>query len=95
MTDPIRAQDDAVLVDVLVVPNASNSQVVGVHGSRIKVRVAGAPEKGKANKAVVDLLVEATGAKRGGVVSGRTHRHKTVKLWPVGIESVRRALGAF
>jgi hypothetical protein len=92
MTDLIRAQDDSVLVDVLVVPNASNSQVVGLHGSRIKVRVAGPPERGKANKAVVDLLVEATGARRGEVVSGRTHRHKTVKLWPADTEAVRKAL---
>jgi uncharacterized protein (TIGR00251 family) len=92
MTDPIRAQDDAVLVDVLVVPNASRSQVVGIHGSRIKVRVAGPPEKGKANKAVADLLVQATSARRGEVVSGRTHRHKTIKLWPADIETVRNAL---
>lgn len=80
------------LVEVHVVPNASKSQIVGLHGSRIKVRVTGSPEKGKANKAVVALLVKATGARRGQVVSGRTHRNKTIELWPADSDKVRAVL---
>ncbi|GMQ93487.1 MAG: DUF167 domain-containing protein [Acidimicrobiia bacterium] len=88
----IRAEKDTVLVDVLVVPNASRTTVVGVHGDRIKVRVAAAPEKGNANRAVERLLAVSTGAGRAAVVSGQTARIKTVRLWGVGVETVRACL---
>ncbi len=88
----IRTEQDSVLVDVLVVPNASRTAVVGVHGDRIKVRVAAAPEKGNANRAVEQLLAAATGAGKAAVVSGETARTKTVRLWDVDVETVRACL---
>lgn len=90
--DRIRADQGTVLVDVVVVPNASRTTVVGVHGDRIKVRVAAAPEKGKANRAVERLLAAATGAGKATVVSGETARTKTVRLWGVGADTVRACL---
>ncbi len=90
--DPIRRTDRSVLVDVLVVPNASRTDIVGVHGDRIKVRVSQAPEKGRANRAVEKLLARATGAGRAEVVSGDTSRSKTVELWGVEESTVRTEL---
>lgn len=88
----IRETKDGVEVDLLVVPNASNSTVVGIHGDRVKVRVASPPERNMANAAVVDLLRHSTGAKRVEVTRGRTGRHKTVLLTGVVIDSVREQL---
>lgn len=42
-----------------VKPGARRSEVVGVHGGALKVAVQAAPEKGKANRAVAELLAEA------------------------------------
>ena len=40
---------------------ARRSEVVGVHGGALKVAVQAPPDKGKANRAVVELLAEALG----------------------------------
>jgi uncharacterized protein (TIGR00251 family) len=88
----IRAVGDTVHVDVLVVPNASRSQVVGPHGDRVKVRISAPPEKGRANKALVTLLTSATGAPSATVVSGALSRYKTVELTGVGVAAVQASL---
>jgi len=93
MDDPIRSGGRGTLVDVLVVPNASRSEVVGLHGGRLKVRVASPPERLKANAAVVALLCEVVGVRRGEVVAGRTGRHKTIELIGVEPATVRGRLG--
>jgi len=77
---------------LLVVPNASKSSVVGLHGDRVKIRVACPPEKNRANAAVIDLLRAVTGARRADVVRGRTARHKTVALTGVTVDVVRTRL---
>ncbi|MFV1998933.1 MAG: DUF167 domain-containing protein [Acidimicrobiia bacterium] len=97
--DAIRMSGEAVTVDVLVVPNASSTQVVGRHGDRVRLRVSTAPEGagrepegGKANRAVEKLLVDATGAERAEIVSGASSRTKTVRLWGVVIQDVHDSL---
>lgn len=46
---------------VKVVPGASRSEVVGLLGSAVKVRVAAPPEGGQANREVCALLAERLG----------------------------------
>ncbi len=83
---------EAVTVDVLVVSNASSTQVIGRHGDRIRLRVSAAPEGGKANRAVENLLAEVTGAERAEIVSGASSREKTLRLRGVAIQDVRESL---
>jgi uncharacterized protein (TIGR00251 family) len=91
-TQAIRAVGDTVRVDVLVVPNASMSHVVGLHGDRVKIRISAPPEKGKANEALVTLLIAATHATGATVVSGELSRYKTVELTGVRVPAVRTYL---
>ncbi len=90
----IRAVGDAVEVRVLVVPNASRTEIVGLHGGRIKSRVAAPPERGKANEAVCALLCKTTGALGAEVVAGVGHREKTIALTGVSLDTVRQSLKA-
>ena len=89
---PIRAGGEAVLVDVLVVPSASRSRIVGLHGDRVKVRISAPPEKGKANKELVSLVIAVTGAHRATVVSGELSRRKTLELTGADVAAVRTCL---
>lgn len=63
-----------------VSPGASRSEIVGRYGEAWKIRVNAAPESGKANRAVVDLLAAMFEIPRARItiVSGRASRDKTV-----------------
>jgi uncharacterized protein len=77
-----------------VSPGATGSRVVGRHGDGWKVRVAPAPENGKANDAVVALLARTLGVARTEVtiVSGHTSRDKTVALEGIDPDETERRL---
>jgi uncharacterized protein (TIGR00251 family) len=65
-----------------VVPKASRDRVVGWVGDRLKVQVTAAPERGKANDAVIGVLAAALGLARSQVriVAGETSPLKTVEI---------------
>ena len=65
-----------------VVPKASRNRVVGWVGERLKIQVTAAPERGKANGAVVEVLAEALGVPpaRIRIVAGETSPLKTVEI---------------
>jgi len=76
---PLRPHVDGVTIEVLVVPNASRNQLVGLHGTRLRVRVSAPAEAGKANRAVAELLRSAFGV-RVDLLSGPRSRTKRFLL---------------
>jgi uncharacterized protein len=79
-----------------VSPGASRSEVVGPHGEAWKVRVTAAPESGKANEAVRDLLADALGIPRSSteIVSGSGSRDKVVLVRGLTASEAEHRLGA-
>ena len=77
-----------------VSPGAARTELAGRHGDAWKVRVAPAPENGKANAAVVELLADTLALPRAGVsiVSGHGSRDKTVALQGIDPEQTERLL---
>jgi hypothetical protein len=67
---------------VRVSPGAAHSGVVGRYGDSWKLRVAAAPERGRANDEVLDLLATALDVPRSNVelVKGQGGRDKVVAL---------------
>jgi uncharacterized protein (TIGR00251 family) len=67
---------------IKVVPGAIRNEVVGWLGESLKIRVRAAPERGKANEAVVRVLAEALAlpTERVRIVAGRTSPRKTVEI---------------
>ena len=47
------------LLRLTVVPGAQRTQVVGLYGDRLKIRLAAPPEKGAANRELIDFLARA------------------------------------
>lgn len=68
-----------------MVPNASRSEIVGLHGARLRVRVAAPPEKGRANRAAAAELGAFFGV-RADLVSGTTSRVKRYLLRGLSME---------
>ena len=78
-------------VDVYVQPRASRSEIVGLHGAALKVRVQAPPVEGAANEALVGLLADRLGVPRRAVrvVAGATSRAKTVEVDGTTEDAVR------
>lgn len=75
-----RTGDGVCEIRVRVVPGAARSEVTGVLGDRLKVRVAAPAEAGRANRAVLDLFREWLGVRDVEIVSGRSSRNKTLRV---------------
>jgi uncharacterized protein len=71
-----------VFLTVKATPKAAHTQIAGIRGGAVMVKVTDAPEKGKANLAVAALLAKAIGVPRSAfeLVSGETNRNKVFKL---------------
>ena len=70
--------------------------MVGRHGDAWKLRVTAAPERGKANDAVLELLAETLELPRSEIalVSGAGSRDKIVELAGLAPEEIDRRLAA-
>jgi uncharacterized protein (TIGR00251 family) len=66
------------MLPVLAQAGARRNGIAGVRQGRLIVAVTPAPEKGKANEAILDLLAEALGVKRRQITlrSGQTQSRK-------------------
>lgn len=84
----------SVLLRLRVVPNAKRSEVVGVHGEAIKVKVQAPAMDGKANEALLEFLAEKLGLARRDVqlVAGEKSRDKTVSVAGLNADEARRRL---
>ena len=70
--------------------------MAGRHGDGWKVRVAAAPERGRANEAVLALLAETLSVPRADIslVSGSSARDKIVELAGIPPEEIDRRLAS-
>lgn len=77
-----------------VQPKARRTEIVGAHGTALKIRVQAPPVEGAANAAVVEFLAEVLGVPRRNVeiVSGAGSRTKTVEVRGLGRLAVAQAL---
>ena len=79
-------------LDVKVSPKASRNAVTGWMGEVLKISVIAAPERGKANDAVEQLLADALGLPRSAVtvVAGHTSKLKRVQIVGLTADARRR-----
>ncbi len=68
--------------------------ITGEHAGALKVSVTQAPEKGKANNAILEVITEALGLKRGQIelVSGATSSQKKFLIRETAREELERRL---
>ncbi len=92
---PIDAISGGIRLTLHVQPRASATEVAGLHGDALKLRVASPPVDGAANEEIVRFLAERLGVPRRQVtiISGATGRRKTVAIAGVDAELAGRALG--
>ncbi|MEI9894319.1 MAG: DUF167 domain-containing protein [Chthoniobacter sp.] len=82
------------LLRLRVVPNARRSEVVGIHGEAIKVKVQAPAVEGKANEALRDFLAARleVPARAVEIVSGGKSRDKIVAVEGLETDEARERL---
>ncbi len=70
------------MLELHVQPGAKRTESAGLHGERLKIRLAARAVDGAANAALAAYLAERLGASRRGVVieAGETSRQKRVSV---------------
>lgn len=77
------SRERTLTVAVKAIPKASKDEVVGLmEDGSLKVKVAAAPERGKANAAICELLAKEFGVPKRNVrvVHGETSHNKQVEI---------------
>jgi uncharacterized protein (TIGR00251 family) len=79
---------------VHIVPNAKANQVMGAHGTAIKIKLRAPAVEGKANAALRSFLAEPLKIPERNValVSGQKSRNKLIRIDGLGEEDARRWL---
>jgi uncharacterized protein (TIGR00251 family) len=79
---PIRETATGVVFRIRVVPRASRSEVAGVQGDALKLRITSPPVDGKANDECIRLLSDILGVRRTAVtiIAGHSSRTKTIAV---------------
>jgi len=74
--------DGSITLELHCQPGAKRTEVVGAHGSALKLRIAAPPVEGRANDALIDFLATSFGVPRRNVtlLRGQTGRAKTVRV---------------
>lgn len=90
-TLPLRAIADGVQFAVKVVPGAARDRIVGLLGEALKVQVAAAPEGGKANARLCELLAAALAVpvRAVQVTSGAGNARKVIAVQGLSLASAQ------
>lgn len=82
---------DGVMIAVWAVAGASRTEVSGLHGDAVRVRVTARPEGGRANQTIIELLAELFGAPVD-LMAGATSRRKRFLVRGASVAEVAEAL---
>jgi uncharacterized protein (TIGR00251 family) len=90
----LTATGGGVRIAVQVQPRASRTELAGLHGEALKIRLAAPPVDGAANEALIRFLAETLGVPRAAVMisSGQSGRRKSVTVSGLGLTEVARLL---
>jgi len=91
----LRPDGDGVMLALHIQPGAKKTEVVGLHGEALKIRLAAPPVDGKANAALVAFIAAKVGAGRTAVevISGLTSRAKRVRVAGISTTDALKELG--
>jgi len=92
----IQPHPDGAILPVRAQPGARRNEVRGIQDGALKVCVTQAPEKGKANKAIAEVLAKWLGVRKSQVelISGETASHKKFLVREIEIKDLAERIKA-
>jgi uncharacterized protein (TIGR00251 family) len=82
MNNCFRPDGDKLRLEIKAVPGASKTELAGIKDGRLRIRIAAAPEDGKANAEMLDFLSKTFDCPKRDLqlLSGEKSRLKTIAL---------------
>ncbi len=92
----LQPHPEGVILEVRAQPGARKNAIIGEYAGALKLAVTAAPERGRANKALIDLLREALGLKRSQVelLSGDASHDKRFLIRGLSAEELQARVAA-
>lgn len=89
-----RGGDGRLLLTLHIQPGAKKTEVCGLHGDALKIRLAAPPVDGKANAALLAFVADRLDLSKSAVSlkSGQTSRRKVVEVTEPPADAVQRLL---
>lgn len=89
-----RGGDGRLLLTLHIQPGAKKTEVCGLHGDALKIRLAAPPVDGKANAALLAFVADRLGLSKSAVSlkSGQTSRRKVVEVAEPPADAAQRLL---
>lgn len=91
-----RQTRSGISIAVALQPRASKAAVVGEHDGRLKLSVCAAPDKGRANKALIRMISDLfnTPTSTVSITAGKAARKKTVHIDGLTLDRAQQVLGS-
>lgn len=82
MADWFRRNGEVVTLTLHIQPGAKRSEIAGLHGEALKIRLAAPPVEGRANEALLKFIAELFGVpvRQVELKQGGQSRHKVVAI---------------
>lgn len=93
--DWLHESDGRTTLTLHIQPGAKKTEVAGLYGDALKIRLAAPPVDGKANAALIEFVAERLGLARSAVSlkSGQTSRRKVLTVIDAPADTARLLLG--
>ncbi len=91
---PVHPTPGGVRIDLHIQPRASRTEIAGLHGDALKLRIASPPVDGAANDEIVRFLADQLRVPRRAVAitAGASGRRKVVTVEGTTVDAARHAL---
>jgi uncharacterized protein (TIGR00251 family) len=90
----IQESDEGVAFAAKIVPGSSRTAICGLLDQMLKIKVAAAPVKGKANRCLLEFLAKQLGVREKAIsiISGKNSPVKHIRVLGISAETVSRKL---
>jgi uncharacterized protein (TIGR00251 family) len=95
MVQWLRVGDGRVTLTLHIQPGTKKTEVAGLHGDALKIRLAAPPVDGKANAALIEFVADRLGVAKSTVIlkSGQASRRKVLEVVAAPVNAAQRLLG--
>lgn len=93
MTAWIKASEGGTELSIHIQPGASKSEIAGLHGDALKIRIKARPVEGAANAALTEFMATCLGVPRQAVKILRGEKSRRKSVWvAIQVEDAERQL---